>query len=303
MRAAEQPAFYPDKERGERLNQQIRDKAKELLERGTVECVIGYERATDGSSARPLFVYEPEEVDRLIFDQTCTHNLVKYLLNKKDKTTGIIVKACDSRALNLLLNEKQIEREKVFIIGVVCPGMVETKWNQVSQRLQPRCQLCRQHTPLNYDFLVGEPPAEEAPPAEAYADVAEIEAKPVAERQAFWSEQSKRCIRCYACRQVCPGCYCSECFVEQLQPSWVGIRIAPAENEIWQTIRAFHLAGRCSGCNECERVCPVDIPLSLLNRKLEKEVWELFDFQAGLSAEAVPPFATFKKEEALGIGE
>lgn len=303
MRAAEQPAFHPDKEGGERLEQQIRHKAKELLERGTVECVIGYERATDGAGARPLFVYEPEEVDKLIFDQTCTHNLVKYLLNKKDKTTGIIVKACDSRALNLLLNEKQIEREKVFIIGAVCPGMVETKWNQVSQRLQPRCQLCRQHTPLNYDFLVGEPPAEEAPPAEAYADVAEIEAKPVAERQAFWSEQSKRCIRCYACRQVCPGCYCSECFVEQLQPSWVGIRIALAENEIWQTIRAFHLAGRCSGCNECERVCPVDIPLSLLNRKLEKEVWELFDFQAGLSAEAVPPFATFKKDEALGIGE
>jgi formate dehydrogenase subunit beta len=300
--AVEKPAFYSDKEMGERLNQQISDKAKELLQRGTVECVIGYERATDGSSARPYFVYHPEEVDRLIFDQTCTHNLVKYLLNKKDKTTAVVVKPCDSKALNLLLNEKQIQREKVFIIGVVCPGIVETKWNQVSQTLQGRCQVCRQHTPLVYDFLVGQP-REEEPPAEAYADVAEIEAKPVAERQAFWSEQFSHCIRCYACRQVCPGCYCSECFVEQLQPSWVGIKIASPENNIWQTIRAFHLAGRCSGCNECERVCPVDIPLSLLNRKLEKEVWQLFEFQAGLSAEAVPPFATFKKEETLGIGE
>lgn len=289
--------------KGKRLNQQIRDKARELLESRTVECVIGYERATDGVNARPLFAYEPKELDKLIFDQTCTHNLVKYLLNKKDQTTAVVVKPCDSKALNLLLNEKQIQREKVFIIGVVCPGIVETKWNQASQALQARCRLCHQHTPLIYDFLVGEPPVEELPPAEPYADVAEIEAKSVTERQAFWSEQFNHCIRCYACRQVCPGCYCNECFAEQLDPLWVGIKIAPSENQVWQTIRAFHLAGRCIGCNECERVCPMNIPLSLLNRKLEKEIQELFEFQAGLSAEAVPPFATFKKEEKLGIGE
>ncbi|MBE0415724.1 MAG: hypothetical protein IBX36_04190, partial [Dehalococcoidia bacterium] len=56
-------------------------------------------------------------------------------------------------------------------------------------------------------------------------------------------------------------------------------------------------------CNECQNVCPVNIPLSLLNRKLEKEVLELFNFQAGLSAEEAPPFATFKKEEKLGVGQ
>jgi len=66
---------------------------------------------------------------------------------------------------------------------------------------------------------------------------------------------------------------------------------------MWQTIRSFHLAGRCIGCNECERVCPVDIPLSLLNRKLEKDVKELFAFQAGLDPEEQPHFATFKKEK------
>ena len=284
------------------LIRQIQDKARELLQNGTVECVIGYERASDGVTARPLFVYEPEEASKLIFDETCTHNLVRYLLNRRDKATAVVVKPCDSRAINLLLIEKQIQRDKVFIIGVVCQGVVETRWNQASQTVQAPCQLCRQHTPVIYDFLVGEPPVEE-PPAEAYEDVAEMEAKSVAERQAFWEEQFSRCIRCYACRQVCPGCYCSECFVEQLDPLWAGIRIAPAENQVWHIIRAFHLAGRCIGCNECERVCPVNIPLRLLNRKLEKEVGELFDFQAGLSAEAVPPFATFKKDEKLGIGE
>jgi len=91
--------------------------------------------------------------------------------------------------------------------------------------------------------------------------------------------------------------------VERLDPLWVGIRIAPRENEVWNTIRAFHLGGRCIGCYQCEQVCPVGIRLSLLNRKLEKEVRELFDFRAGMDPETSPPFATFRKDEKLGIGE
>jgi len=284
------------------LMPQIRDKARELLTSGAVDCVIGYERASDGLTARPLFAYEPNDVDKLIFDQTCVHNLARFLVNKRDSTVAIVAKPCDSRAINLLLSEKQIQRERVHVIGVVCPGIVEATWGQIGDKLQTRCQICREHTPLIYDFMVGEPPAEE-PPAEPYHDVAEMEAKSIAERQSFWAEQFARCIRCYACRQACPGCYCTECFAEQLDPLWVGIKIAPVENGIWHIIRAFHLAGRCIACNECERVCPVNIPLSLLNRKLEKDVLELFGFRSGLSAEAVPPLATFKKEERLGMSE
>ncbi len=285
---------------GANLTQPIRDKARELLEKGTVECVIGYETGSDGSNARPVFIYEPGEVERLLFDSTCTHNLVKYLLNKKGKPTAVVVKGCDSRAINLLLNEKQIERDKIFIIGVVCPGVVEWGWNNHSEQLQNRCNLCRQHTPVIFDFLAGEPVTEE-PPSE-FADVAEMDAKTPDERAAFWREQSERCIRCYACRQVCPGCYCIDCFVELLDPEWVGIKIAPAENLMWNTIRAFHLAGRCIACNECERVCPVNIPLSLLNRKLEQQVINLFDYRSGMSEDAPAPLITFKKDEDLGIG-
>ena len=286
---------------GTEFTQQIRDKAKELLESGAVECVIGYETGSDDISARPAFIYDAADVDRLIFDNTCSHNLAKYLLNKKGKSTAVVVKGCDSRAVNLLLGEKQIQRDQVYIIGVVCPGVIEWGWNKRSDQLQKRCDWCRQHNPVIHDFLVGEPVTE--PPQDEFADVSEMAAKTSEERAAFWSGEAERCIRCYACRQACPGCYCIDCFAELLDPEWVGIRIATEENRMWNTVRAFHLAGRCISCNECERVCPVNIPLSLLNRKLEQEVLDLFDYKAGMSEEDTAPLNTFKKDETLGIAE
>ncbi|MBI2958324.1 MAG: 4Fe-4S dicluster domain-containing protein, partial [Chloroflexi bacterium] len=241
--------------------------------------------------------YGADSVDRLMYDQTCVHNLAKYLLNRKDRATAIVAKPCDSRTINLLVNEKQILRDKVYVIGTTCRGMVDAVWDAVGMKPQDRCLRCVSPVPVVYDCLIGE--QTEAAGLVAHQDVEDMEQKSVGERRQFWTEQFSRCIRCHACRQVCPGCYCSECFVDQLDPTWVGIRKTAADNEMWNTIRAFHLAGRCLSCNECERACPVNIPLGLLNRKLEKEVGEMFGFQAGLDAGAAPPFSTFKKDEHL----
>ncbi len=45
-----------------------------------------------------------------------------------------------------------------------------------------------------------------------------------------------------------------------------------AGNTTWNVTRAMHLAGRCVGCDECARVCPADIRLDLLNRRVAQEV-------------------------------
>ena len=65
-------------------------------------------------------------------------------------------------------------------------------------------------------------------------------------------------------------------------------------------IHAFHLAGRCTGCGECERVCPMEIPVALVKEKLNQIVKELLDYEAGLDPEAKPPLMTFDPSE-LGV--
>ena len=291
---------------GRKTIEELRAKARQLLAEGEVNCVIGYEISPRGG-VRPAFIYQPEEVERLVWNQDCTHNLVVYLHDRKAPPgkgqelprVAVVVKPCDARALNVLLHEQQIARERVFIIGVACEGVRDAKASDVVS-LQARCQRCTERVPVIYDVLVGQPPKVE-PVEDAWADVAELEALTPHERLAFWAREFDRCIRCYACRQVCPGCYCFECMAEQLDPLWVGIGIDLPEKTFFHVMRAYHLAGRCVDCAECERVCPMGIPVNLLNRKMAKEVATLFGYRTGEDPETPPPLATFRKDEDLPL--
>jgi ferredoxin len=193
----------------------------------------------------------------------------------------------------VLLYEKQVDRQRTYVIGMTCEGI------KVNGRPQERCQRCADRVPLAYDLVTGEVP--KAIGREDYADVARLEAMSPRERLAFWAKEFDRCIRCYACRQACPACYCFECVAEQLDPGWTSIAIDLPQKQFFHVMRAYHLAGRCSGCQACEEACPMGIPLSLLNRKIAKEVEVLFDYKTGQNAEMPPPLATFKKEEALPL--
>ncbi|MFQ5906941.1 MAG: 4Fe-4S binding protein, partial [bacterium] len=192
------------------------------------------------------------------------------------------------------------KREDVVIVGVGCEGVVKDfrDWSGklTRENIASKCLYCKVRTPTTYDYLAGVevPPIEQEDP---FADVRELESKSVDERRRFWKEQFEKCIRCYACRQVCPFCYCDRCIADKTMPRWIEPSAHGRGNFAWNLIRAMHLAGRCIACDECSRACPACIPLSLLNREIEKEIKEKFGYVAGMDTETAPPLRTYSESD------
>ena len=115
------------------------------------------------------------------------------------------------------------------------------------------------------------------------------------ERFAFWRGELSKCIRCNACRNVCPACSCLNCVFDNPQSGISGKANADSfEEQLYHVIRAFHVAGRCTDCGECSRVCPQNIPLHLLNRKFIKDIDVNYgEFQAGETAEGKTPLTEY----------
>lgn len=275
----------------------IQAKAAELLKSGEVGCVIGYEVGRRGRT-RPAFVTDPEDVARLTWNPDCSHNLTTYIADKVSvsgasmaahrkeppKPVAVVVKPCDARTVNVMLAENRFPRQQVHLIGVTCEGVLGK-----DGRLQSRCLACEERTPPVYDTLIGEAPATvDRPPSTvdrpslAVAEaVSVLDAATPAERMEYWLAQFDRCIRCYACRQACPLCDCPTCLFERDDSLWVGLGLGLNEKRTFHLGRAYHLAGRCVGCDQCQQACPMDIPISLLNQKLAQEMARAFGHRAG----------------------
>ena len=305
----------------------LQEEIKKILAKKDVKYVIGYQKGSYGFQIAPCFASTKEDVEKLTFSPLCVHNLALYIKFEEGKDkVGIVVKGCDSRSLVQMIQEKRIPREKLIIVGVPCTGVIDPKKihdifpnvlenidvvekngefvftaDGKTQKIRKeelvfdKCLHCEYPTPVIYDILVGnkiKPLGQED-----YKKISNVEKKSLEEKWQFWEEQFEQCIRCYACRNVCPMCYCKECMAEQLNPQWLRRSVNLSENTGWNIMRAFHLAGRCTGCGECERVCPMNIPLMLLNKKIEKDIKELFDHTAGIKADGKPLLAMFKPDD------
>ena len=158
-----------------------------------------------------------------------------------------------------------------------------------------RCRTCSHRNPVLYDLLLGQAATEE--PQDSFSDVEALEALDREERWAYFAAETVKCIRCYACRNACPLCYCPECFVDASQPQWVGKSAGLSDTMIFHLTRAFHLAGRCVGCGACENACPMGVDIGKLNRKLQKDVKVLFNHEAGVNLDEASPLATFRIDD------
>ena len=305
------------------------ERAKTLLESGEVARVIGWKKGEFEYDPEPASFESVEELNGFVYNWFCGANLSKYLIamSKKEGKTAVFLKPCDTYSFNQLVKEHRIKRENVHVIAVEClakldieaikakvDGIVksvdvvdkEVKVVTTSgeftlnkpEVVLSKCSVCNKtHQVKDEEIILHERPARDV---DRFAEVAKLEAMTEDERFAFWKEQLSKCIRCNACRNVCPACSCVKCVFDN-PASGISAKANDTEFEeqMFHIIRAFHVAGRCTDCGECSRVCPQNIPLHLLNRKFIKDIDTLYgEYQAGETDEGKTPLTSYTEGDA-----
>jgi ferredoxin len=280
-----------------KMTDKAKELAKGLLEKQEVDLVIGWERGTFEDKTAPLFMKKPEDTERLVINEYIVSSLSPYMLHYKthDGKIALFVKGCDSRGIVRLIQDKQLVREKLYLIGVPCSGTKEI--NETGDPIDsPGCAGCTRPNPVIYDAIIGEE-VQPRNPENRFKDLDDSN-RPVEEKWKFWNSQFNKCIRCYACQRICPSCNCRQCiFIDQSQ-EWIERRVDETENASYSIIRAYHIAGRCVECGECERACPVGFPIMKLNKRIAKDIEDLFGpYEAGVDLEQSSPLGDFKYED------
>lgn len=271
--------------------EKLREDAAKLLKNKKVNVIIGYGKAYDERHPIPIFIHHEDDICQLIFNSYCFSNLVVFLNHpeiKKMGKVGMLAKEKDMKAIITLVQETQINPENVVILGIQAREMhdVRGKWHYLGIM---DIEAMVNHININSNSLGFVKKESQL--------LEKIEKMSYKERWDYWNREFSKCIRCYACRQACPLCYCNKCIVEKNQPQWVSTNIDEKGKFTWNIIRAFHLAGRCVGCGECERACPMGIPIMALNNYLATVVFNEFGYLAGHSTEEKPPLTTFKEDD------
>jgi ferredoxin len=274
------------------MQEKLQATCRRLLEEGTVQVVIGYGQDDPASPVYPVFVTRKEDAGRLVWNDQCLPNLVKHLTRKEVRALGkaaIVVKGCDQRALAVLEKESQIDRSALVVIAMACEG--------VGQPREPKCQSCDAHQPTAADEIIGQADNPPVAVADRYHDLGPLMAMSADQRLAYWQDELGRCLKCYACRQVCPLCYCERCIADKNRPTVIDTSATLKGNFAWHITRAFHMAGRCIGCDECTRACPAGINLRLLNLALAQAAESHFDFRAALKPDAEPIIGSYSQQD------
>jgi formate dehydrogenase subunit beta len=305
----------------------LQKEAARILQENIVDVVIGFAAGTVPLKSRPILIRRPDAADDLVMNGLCGNNLAVYLPRRPvDERIGIVCRGCESRAVRALVIEQQRARDRLYVIGVSCPGILDTsklramagediQWvkeengsviigapsgdirTDRGQLLHAACSHCRYPNPIGADITIGEPVAAQGD-ATSWDQVDAFETLDAEARHAFFATETGHCIRCYACREACPMCYCTQCFVDHTTPRWTESTISAAGTQAWHLIRAFHQTGRCVSCGACERACPMNISMTYLTDKLNRDMADTYGFIVGEDERQAPPFASFSLDDA-----
>ena len=310
--------------------QELINRAKELLADGTVVRVLGWRIGDLPYNPEPSYFETAEDLEaNFVYNGFCGANLSKYMIegSKLEGKTLVFLKPCDTYSFNQLIKENRVDREKAYIIGVGCKGKldvekikaqgvkgilsiqgaeiegdadvltVETLYGEKTvpykDAMLERCHVCKGKEHMIFDEEIGE--SADTKDADRFHEVEKIEAMEPEEKFAYFQKELSKCIRCNACRNVCPACSCRKCVFDSTKfDSAQKANADSFEEKMFHIIRAFHVAGRCTDCGECSRVCPQGIPLHLFNRKFIKDIDEFYgEYQAGADAESKGPLTSF----------
>lgn len=300
--------------------------AKEKLASGAVQQVIGWRRGLFDEDVTPSTFKDAADLEKnFVFNKYCKANLSKYLVKitraiETAKTTTrtnnamakqrdpnaaeapipnekvlAFLKPGDTHSFCQLLKENRITRDDVYVVAVPCSCEMDE-----SVKEGEGCDHCRNKKHVVYDEVVGKAREEAVGDPSRFEGVEKIAAMSADERHEFWKNEFSRCIRCNACRDVCPACTCEKCVFDN-NNLYTSQKVAqvPFEESLYHIIRAWHVAGRCTDCGECSRVCPEHIPLHLLNRKFVKDIDEIYGpYIAGSDMETKPPMLTWTAGDA-----
>jgi len=314
--------------------QELVKRANELLAEKRVARVLGWKAGEFQYSPQPAYFEKQEEMEEFVYNGFCGANLSKYMIeaSKLEGKTLVFLKPCDTYSFNQLLKEHRADREKAYIIGVGCKGKLDIeaikkqgikgiedisgiemsddtdmltigtlygeKTCSYASAMLERCHVCKGKEHKVYDEVIGE--SIETKDSDRLDRVNEIEAMNPEEKFSFFQKELSKCIRCNACRNVCPACSCRKCvFDSDKFDSAQKANSDSFEEKMFHIIRAFHVAGRCTDCGECTRVCPQGIPLYLFNRKFIKDIDELYGtYQAGEDTQPKGPLTSFAYDDA-----
>ena len=306
--------------------QRVKEKAIQLLQDQIVDRVIGWRAGEFFYDLTPSVFTSVEDIEKnFVWSVFSGANLSKYLIaeSRKGGKAAVFLKPCDSYSFVQLLKEHRILRETVYAVGVQCGGMcdmeaikeqglagvtavtedgealcVSTIYGEETIKkadaLLLKCKTCKSKKHVIFDEMIGND-GEVNSVGARFELVEKLEAMTPDERYNFWRGELSKCIRCNACRNVCPACTCENCVFDNPN-SGIAQRAATDsfEENMFHLIRSFHVAGRCTDCGECTRVCPQNIPLHLINRKYIKDINEFYgDYQAGSDLETRAPLNAY----------
>ncbi len=92
-------------------------------------------------------------------------------------------------------------------------------------------------------------------------------------------KETSRCIRCYACIENCPVCYCEECSTKK--PYLVTPGQLPPDF-MFHLIRYVHVSDSCINCGQCEELCPAEIDNAKVMHMIQSDMQGMFGYVPGV---------------------